>query len=346
MNRHQLMRRLRATPSTAPVIGVPLALLAGAALNTWLRPALIGPLTTALGPHGALSYVALMLMAVGTQVRPQAVPRVAARVAVILAGATIVTGAAAILYGVLSGPAGIGGISMLALVPAAVCTSNAVWMALTLRFSADADDLTSGMIASAINSGPALPLLIFTVWDASHQHGAVDLTPMLDAIVPLLIGFIIGMISQTCRAGVRPALPLLLMIMSFDLGCQISLRTMAHQLLAGLGLGIGVAVTSGILVASGWTLILQRPATVGWAAGSIAVGAVLVPHIVAAADPRWAPYAAAATAQLGLAVFVSSLVALALTAWSWHRRHRHDPRVRHPQATHHLTRVEEGASPS
>jgi hypothetical protein len=48
---------------------------------------------------------------------------------------------------------------------------------------------------------------------------------------------------------------------------------------------------------------------VGWAAGAIAVGAPISPTVVVASLPGWAAVADTATAQLGVAVLVSSVAA-------------------------------------
>jgi 2-keto-3-deoxygluconate permease len=315
-----------------PGVVVLAPLTAGALCALERRHLMIGPFTTALGPGGTMHAVALMLVAVGAQIRPGALPRVGARTGVVLAGATVIPAAGALLYGLVAGPAGVGGVSLLAVVAAGVCTSNTLWLALASRYGT-AEDVGGGMIASALNTGPALALGVLAVWGAGH---GVPVLALVDALAPLGLGFGLGLAWPGCRAPLGRALPVLLASVAFCLGWDLDLRTIAHQFAGGIGLGAGAARVSGGLVAAGWAWVLRRPATVGWAAGGIAVGAVLVPGVVATAEPAWSPYAAAATAQVGLAVLVSGVLAPVLTAW-WGRwrtrpstrrpvRHLHPPR--------------------
>lgn len=311
--------RLARQAAGVPGAAVLIPLTAGIVVGTWV-PGVVefGSFTKALGSQGALSFVGLMLVAVGAQVTPSSVPPVAARIVVILAGATVVTGVGALAYGALFGAGGVDGVSLLAVAAAGLCTSNALWLALARRFGS-ADDVWGGTVAAAINSGPVVPLLALAVWSHSQRLVSMPWTAMADALVPLLAGFVAGVLVPACRAMLRPIIPVLMVVFSFDLGLRLNVRTMNHQLVAGLGLGVAVAVLSGALVGAGWTLVLHQPAAVGWAAGGITIGAPLVPGIVADASPSWAPYAGAATAQVGLAVIASTLVTplLAAAAAQW-----------------------------
>jgi 2-keto-3-deoxygluconate permease len=321
-------RRLARQASGVPGAAVLVPLTAGIVVGTCV-PGVVefGSFTKALGSQGALSFVGLMLVAVGAQVTPSSVPPVAARIVVILAGATVVTGAGALAYGALFGAGGVDGVSLLAVAAAGLCTSNALWLALARRYGS-AEDVWGGAVAAAINSGPVVPLLVLAVWSHSQRHVSVSWLAMVDALLPLLVGFVAGVLVPACRAMLRPIIPVLMVVFSFDLGLRLNLRVMNHQLIAGLGLGAAVAVVSGALVGAGWTLVLHQPAAVGWAAGGITIGAPLVPGIVADASPSWGPYAAAATAQVGLAVIASTLVTPFLAGVSAQRRaarHRSTP---------------------
>jgi 2-keto-3-deoxygluconate permease len=119
----------------------------------------------------------------------------------------------------------------------------------------------------------------------------------------------------------------LVVALSFGLGTQVQLRHLGGQLVAGAVLGVAVALLSGGLVAAGWRVVLHRPATVGFGAAACTVAVPLTPSIVAAADPSWAPLVPAATAQLAVALIVSTLAAPALTATAhaWTLRAHHRP---------------------
>jgi 2-keto-3-deoxygluconate permease len=67
----------------------------------------------------------------------------------------------------------------------------------------------------------------------------------------------------------------------------------------------------------GYRFILRRgrESGIGFAAGTTAGNAVAVPAAVAVADPSFAPFVAAASAQTATAVLVTALLAPAVAAW-------------------------------
>jgi 2-keto-3-deoxygluconate permease len=304
-------------PGLIPGLAVLVPLVAGALVATLVPHAAgIGPFTAAvLSRPAALGEVAAMLCCVGAQITPAGLRPVAGRLALILATATVLPGVAALGYGAVFGPAGIGGVSLLAVAVAATCTSNAMWLALTARYGTPADQW-AGTVAAAVNSGPAVPLALLSI--AGHTGTGVPWSGLLDAIAPLAAGFAAGTARPAWRAPMRAAIPVLLVAFTFALGAQLDLRAAATALPAGTALGLTTALLAGALTATGY-LLLREPATVGWAAAARTVGAPIVPGIIATDLPGCAPYAATATAQVAIAVLISSLAAPALTAVTGHR---------------------------
>jgi len=296
----------------------------------------IGPFTRGLS-GGAVSMVALLLVCVGAQITPASLRPVASRTGVVLAGATLIPGAAALAYAMTAGRSGIGGVSALAVAAAAVSTSNALWISLARRYGAGPMDAWGGSVASVLNSAPVVPMLIVAACAGRPQ---LPWCGILDALAPLAIGVVLGQVLPACRAALAGAVPVLVAGMSFGLGTRLDLRGAGSQLPAGLALGAAIAVLSGGLVAAGWRLVLHQPATVGWAAGACTVTAPLMPAIIAGSDPTWTPLVPAATAQVAAALVLSTLAAPALTAaaHAWATHH-------HPARLAARTRVRTGIRP-
>lgn len=293
-----------------PGVPVLLPLAVGVAVTPVVHRATIGLFTLALGPSSAMASVALLLVCVGAQISPRAIGPVGGRVAVILAGATLIPAAAVASYWWRFGPAGVGGVSVPAAAVAAVCTSTAIWLALAGRYGSP-DDQWGGTVAAAINSGPLLPLLLL----AAGRPGATPWAALADAVVPLALGFAVGLAGgDSARRACRACLPVLMVAFSFQLGARLDPAALVTQAPAGAALGVAVVVLSGAATAVGYRLLLHRPAAVGWASGAVTIGAPVVPAVIGAALPVWGRYVAAATAQVGVAVLVSSVAATLLCA--------------------------------
>ena len=308
-----------------PAAQVLLPLAAGATVSlTVPGGGQLGPFSAGLR-EGGVSFIALLLVCIGAQITPGSLRPVASRIAVILVCGTVITGLGAIAYGRWFGDRGVGGVSVMAVSAAAVCSSNALWMALASRHGSEGDQW-GGAVAAVINSSPVVPMLVLAA-ASDHHSGALPVAALVDAVVPLAIGFAAGLIVPDCRHALKAGVPVLVVALSFALGCQLNLRRAAGDLPAGLCLGVAAAALSGGLVAAGWRILLGEPATVGWAAAGSPVSMPLIPGIVASAVPAWTPFVGAAAGQLTAALIASSLAAPALTStcarWRRGRLARH-----------------------
>lgn len=281
-----------------------------------------GPFTTALTSGAAMPAIALLLVAVGAQISLRSALPVSGRIGVVLLGNTLVPGLLVFGYAWVYGPGGVDGIPLLTVVAAALCTSNGLWLTLARRYGT-ADDAYGGTIAAAINSGPLVPLLLLTGYNGGQSP--VPWSALLDSVAPLLIGFAAGMLWPPVRATLRGIIPVMIVVFSFSLGLRLPLTTLAHQLIPGSAVGLACSVLSGMLVAIGWVVLLKGSATVGWAASAITVGAGVVPAMIGSADPTWQPYVAVATAQVSVAVLISTAVTPILVAIAAHWPRRRAP---------------------
>jgi 2-keto-3-deoxygluconate permease len=311
-------RRIGRVPGAAVLFPLAIGLTAANLAPSITR---LGPMAGGLTGGGTVTLVGLLLVCVGSQISPASVRGIGSRVAVVLAAATILTGAIAIGYVRVVGPAGLGGVPAVAVVVAATCTSPAVWLTLAVRYGSP-DDRWAGVVAATLNSCPAVPMLVLLA--AGHGSESIPVRGLLDSAAPLAAGIVLGRIrgvAATTRGAITP----MMVAVSFGLGCQLHLASLGKVWLAGAALGAGAALAKGGLVAGCWRLLLRQPSAVGWSAAACTVAAPLVPHILAAESPIWAPQSTAASADLAVAVLMSTLLAPLLTAVAG----RHRARRRH-----------------
>jgi 2-keto-3-deoxygluconate permease len=312
-------QRVAAVVARLPAASVLLPLAAGSALATWIPGVLrLGPFTHAASTGGGTCIV-LLLIAVGAQLQIDTLRPVASRVAIILAGATLIPGAGVVAYGLAFGRPGVAGVPLLSVAAAGMCTSNGLWISLARRYGTP-DDATSGALASILNSGPLVPLVAL---DLAHRRGvAASGKPLVDALVPLLVGAVAGAAWLPARRALQPVIPVATVLLSFALGTSISLDSVVHQLPSGLLLGVAACAVSGCLVAAGWAALLRQHAALGFAASALTLAAPAVPGMVAWSDPTWRPDVAVATAQVSVAMITSTLVAPLVVALCSRRRQR------------------------
>lgn len=310
-----IYRVVKQLPGAAVILPLAAGILSISLAPSALR---LGPFTRGLTGDGATCMIGLLLVCVGAQISPGAARAVGARIVLMLVATTCVTGAAVVGFTRLA-PHGMFGITTQALVVAATCTSPALWLAVASRYGRTSDRW-AGMVAATINSCPAVPMLVLAV--SSGGAESLSARGVADAVVPLLIGVILGRIPGAAASTGR-AISLLLVAVSFGLGCQIRLAGLAGAWLPGAALGLGAALAKGGLVAGGWRLVLREPGIVGWAAGACTVAAPLVPQLAAATSPAWVAQVGHSRSELAVAVIVSTLTAPLLVALANHHHARH-----------------------
>jgi 2-keto-3-deoxygluconate permease len=317
--RHGARQRAAAVVTRLPAASVLLPLAAGSALATWTPGVLrLGPFTHAASTGGSTCIV-LLLIAVGAQLQIAILRPVASRVAIILAGATLLPGAGVVAYGLAFGRPGVAGVPLLSVAAAGMCTSNGLWISLAHRYGSTAD-ATSGALASILNSGPLAPLIAL---DLAQRRGvAATGKPLVDALLPLLVGAVAGAAWPPARKALQPVIPAAIVLLSFALGTSISLNHVVRQVPDGLLLAAAVCAVSGGLVAAGWAALLHQQAALGFAASAITLAAPAVPGMIAWSDPTWRPDVAVATAQVSIAMIASTLTAPLLVSLCSRRQQR------------------------
>jgi 2-keto-3-deoxygluconate permease len=266
---------------------------------------------------GALPILAVFYVCLGATIPFEALPRVARRGGALLAtkvGVGILVG---FVLGHFLGERPIlqgwfAGLSTLAVVAAINDTNGGLYMALMEQVGRSEDAGAYSLMS--LESGPFLTMLTLGVAGLS----AFPWQTLVGAILPLMVGLILGNLDHDLRVFLGRAAPTLIPFFGFALGCTLDLHRVWQAGMLGVALGLFVVALSGaaLLIAD---RITGGTGTAGLAAASTAANAAAVPSIVASANPAYADAAKAATVLVAASVIVTALSVPLLTLW-WARR--------------------------
>jgi len=291
---------------------VPLVL--GAVIAT-LAPAtasFFGSFTGALFT-GSLPILAVFYVCLGATIPFEALPRVARRGGALLATKVAVGILVGLVLGHFLGERPIlhgwfAGISALAVVAAINDTNGGLYMALMEQCGRPEDAGAYSLMS--LESGPFLTMVTLGVAGLS----AFPWQTLVGAILPLVLGLVLGNLDRELRIFLGRAAPTLIPFFGFALGTTLDLHRVWQAGMLGVALGLFVVVLSGaaLLLADRLT---GGTGTAGLAAATTAGNAAAVPALVAAANPAYAEAAASATVLVAASVIVTALCAPLLTVW-------------------------------
>ena len=289
-------------------------LLLGATVATFApdAPKFFGSFTQALFT-GALTILAVFYVCMGTTIELTATPYILKKGGALLITKILCGIIAGIILGRLLGekPIAAGpflGLSTLAIVAALNDTNGGLYMALMGKYGRARD--VGAYAVMTIESGPFLTMVTLGVAGLS----AFPWQTLLGAILPLLVGIILGNLDPACRTFFGKAAPPLIPFFAFALGSTLDLHKVVEAGLLGVGLGLAVVAFTGL------ALFLADRLTggngvAGLAAASTAGNAAAVPAIVAAANPVYNDAAKAATVLVAASVVVTTIIVPLVTAW-------------------------------
>ena len=287
-------------------------LILGSVVGTFFPGFLsLGNITTALFQASALPLIGLLIFATGMQITLKTSGPVLATSGVLLLCKSIIPATAVVLLAQIVGLDGILGVSILALLVTMDNSNGGLWLAFTGRYG-DARDRGAYM-ASAINDGPFFSMLFLGVAGLAN----IPFQLLLAAVIPLLIGILVGNLDQRWTEIMRPIPNMVIPFFAFALGTGINLQNVLSGGLSGIIVGIIATLFTGTLAYLGYRFILRRgnKAGIGIASATTAGNAIATPAIIALADPTFAPYVEVATAQIASAVLVTAVFAPLLATW-------------------------------
>lgn len=279
---------------------VPLFL--GVLVNTFFPQFLnVGGFTTALfGPKASTTILACFMFLIGSQINFKLAPKALKKGAILISGKFIVGAGIGIFVGKVFGPAGVLGLSPLAILAALTNCNGGLYASLASQYGDETDVGAYALLS--LKDGPFFTLVAL----GASGLAQIPIMSLVAVLIPIVIGMILGNIDSDMRAFLGSSKLLLIPFFSFPLGAGMNLETIVKAGGPGIILGI-IAALTGVGAYILLKLFKEEP-IIGLATGSTAGNAVATPAAVAAADPTLAVIAATATAQVAAACVVSAIV--------------------------------------
>ncbi|EPZ53006.1 2-keto-3-deoxygluconate permease [Alicyclobacillus acidoterrestris] len=201
------------------------------------------------------------------------------------------------------------GLSALAIVAAFSDSNGGLYMALMGQLGKRQEDVAAYSIMS-LESGPFFTMLILGVAGLA----AFPLRAFIFALLPLIIGMVLGNLDKNMREFLSKGKDVLIPLFAIGLGFGINLKDVFQAGFAGIILGFGVVVVTGVVLYLVDRLV-GGTGLAGVAAASTAGNAAAVPMAVAAVYTGYQSVAGQATVQVAAAVIVTSICVPIITAF-------------------------------
>lgn len=285
-------------------------LLIGCLVNTFIPQCLeIGGFTTALFKSGQSTLVALFIFCSGATINVRQVGKPLYKGAVLTILKLVIGVIIGYLLNMAFGPAGILGLTPFAVISAVTNSNGAIYTALAKEFG---DDTDMGAIAVlSLNDGPFLTMIAL----GTTGLASIPVKDIIAAIIPLIIGMILGNLDADFRDLLAKGLNMILPVNGFVFGANMSLITIAKAGVPGILLGLITVLSTGVLTYFIYSAIRRKPDPMGMAIGTVGGNAVATPASVAMADPNLEPYVESATAQIAASVVITAILTPLLTGY-------------------------------
>lgn len=290
-------------------------LLLGSFINTVFPDALqIGGLTTALfSSAGTSTLLGAQLFCMGTALQVKDMPKVLIRGGILLASKFAVGALLGIIIGKFFGMEGIFGLTTLAIISAVTNSNGSVYLTLMGNYGDQADAGCFPLLA--LNDGPFFTLVALGASGLAN----IPLMSLLGAIVPILLGMLLGNLDKGLRELFSPMGVAIIPLIGFALGAGIDLSSIIKGGLPGVILGLTTVFIGGGFILFFDRVVGKRPGYAAWAVSTTAGNAVAVPAAVALIDSAWEPFVATATVQVAASTVITCILAPLITSW-WARK--------------------------
>ncbi|AOY77940.1 2-keto-3-deoxygluconate permease [Clostridium formicaceticum] len=307
-----IMKFLKKVPAGMMIVPMLIASL----INTFVPQIVqIGSFTTAVFTSaGAATAIGIQLFCLGTTLQFKEMPKVFKRGGILLISKFIIGAAIGIAIGKIFGMAGVLGLTTLSVISAVTNSNGSVYLSLMNTYGDETD--CAAMALLALNDGPFFTLVALGASGLAN----IPLISLLAAVVPIIVGMILGNLDTELKDFLAPAGNILIPFVGFALGAGINITNIVKGGPQGILLGLMCTLIGGIFILICDRFIGGRPGYAAWAVSTTAGNAVAVPAAVALIDPAWEPYVGTATTQVAAAVVVTAVLVPFITDW-WAKKY-------------------------
>lgn len=288
-------------------------LLLGTVVNTFFPQFLnLGGFTTALFSNKAAgTFVGMFIFCCGASINVKQIGLPFYKGSVLTLTKFAVGVAIGVIVGKIFGPAGIIGITPLAII-AAITNSNSVMYSILAKQYGEPTDVGAISILS-LNDGPFFTMIALGLTGMA----AIPFMSIVAVLVPLLLGMLLGNLDEDIRSLCEKGMPLIIPFNGFALGAGMNLMDVVRAGIPGIILGLVSMISTGFICywVYNWFFGRKRKTAVGAAVGNTAGNAVATPAAIGLADPSLAQYASVATAQVAAACVITAILCPLLTTY-------------------------------
>jgi len=286
-------------------------LILAALIHTFAPKALeIGSFTSAIfSKEGLDAMIGLQLFFIGTKLKVRQAPEALKRGAVLLIAKYAAGAVIGLLIAKFFGLSGIFGISVLAIIATMTGANGGLYLSLMGEYGDTADSAAMSLLN--IHDGPFLAMLTLGITGLAH----IPFMNLVAAILPLVIGAILGNLDGNFEKLFSPGLPIVIPFIGFTIGAGIDLGNIVTAGVNGIILGLSVIIIGGGITFLADRFVLRRPGYAAAGLSSSSGNSIATPAAIAAADHSYQPYVQSATVEIASAVVLTAILVPFITAF-------------------------------
>lgn len=210
------------------------------------------------------------------------------------------------------------GLSAVAIISGMSNSNGGMFTVLTKMYGDEADQGAIAVVS--LNDGPFFTMIAL----GAAGMADIPLQALAAALIPLILGIILGNLDPKMKQLLNAAEPVILMFLAIAIGSSMKFSQILEGGLGGIALGLMTLIIGGIITVF-FDRITGGTGIAGAAISTVAGNAVATPLAVAAADPSIYDAAVIATPQVAAAMIITAILCPFFTSFVNQHFRRKDP---------------------